>query len=78
VSFALLRGKLRAVAGLAPGQPVPSPCNSVCRVDPASGRCEGCLRTLDEIAGWSQLGDAGKRQVWTQLAGRLAAAEETP
>lgn len=34
---------------------VPSPCVDVCRIDPRSGWCEGCLRTLDEIAGWSTL-----------------------
>ena len=50
--------------------PVPSPCVSVCRMDAASGLCEGCLRTLDEIAAWSRLADDGKRQVWDQLERR--------
>ena len=30
--------------------PVPSPCISVCRMDERTGWCEGCLRTLAEIA----------------------------
>ena len=38
-----------------PKDAVASPCNSVCRMDAASGWCEGCLRTLDEIADWSSL-----------------------
>ena len=54
----------QAVAG------VPSPCVNICRMDAASGLCEGCRRTLDEIANWSLLPDAAKRAVWAQLPGR--------
>ena len=53
--------------------PVPSPCINVCRMDAATGWCEGCLRTLDEITVWSRLDDAGKRAVWAALPGRRAA-----
>ncbi|MEO5737597.1 MAG: DUF1289 domain-containing protein [Variovorax sp.] len=34
--------------------------------------CEGCFRTLDEIAGWSRMGDPDKRQVWAHIAHRIA------
>ncbi|MFZ9543579.1 MAG: DUF1289 domain-containing protein, partial [Hylemonella sp.] len=34
---------------------VPSPCLSVCIMDPNNGMCTGCWRTLDEIAAWSTL-----------------------
>ena len=51
---------------------VPSPCISVCRVDADSGWCEGCLRTLDEIAAWGQLGNDGKRGVWQIIEQRAA------
>lgn len=53
--------------------PVPSPCISVCRIDPASGLCEGCLRSLDEIAGWSTYGDDARRAVWTAIEARRSA-----
>jgi uncharacterized protein len=53
--------------------PVPSPCISVCRMDEASGWCEGCLRTLDEIAAWAALDDAAKRAVWVELGRRRVA-----
>lgn len=53
--------------------PVPSPCVNVCRMNEATGLCEGCLRTLDEIACWSLLDDAEKRTVWQQLPQRRAA-----
>jgi uncharacterized protein len=39
-------------------------------MDAASGWCEGCLRSLDEIAAWSVLDDAAKRAVWRQLPSR--------
>ena len=49
---------------------VASPCTSVCRIDEASGWCAGCLRTLDEIAAWSVLGEADKRTVLRELGRR--------
>jgi len=48
-------------------QAVPSPCTSVCRMSPTTGLCEGCLRTLDEIADWSRMEDHEKRAVWLLL-----------
>ena len=56
---------------------VASPCTSVCRMDARTGWCEGCLRTLDEIAAWSGLGDADKRRVWLLLDQRRASGEVT-
>ncbi|HET9644511.1 MAG TPA: DUF1289 domain-containing protein [Burkholderiaceae bacterium] len=50
---------------------VGSPCVNVCRIDARTGWCEGCLRTLDEIAAWSSLDDDGRREVWSRLAGRI-------
>ena len=49
---------------------VPSPCINVCRMDAASGLCEGCLRTIDEIAAWGTMDDDGKRAVWQRLEQR--------
>jgi predicted Fe-S protein YdhL (DUF1289 family) len=51
---------------------VPSPCINVCRIDPATGWCEGCARTLDEIATWSARDDQAKRAIWAQLPARQA------
>ncbi len=31
---------------------VPSPCISICSLDPVTGWCEGCGRSGDEIAAW--------------------------
>ena len=57
----------------APGPHVPSPCQSVCIMHPDTGWCEGCLRTIGEIADWSRMDNAAKQQVWAQLPERLQA-----
>ena len=49
---------------------VPSPCISVCSMRVGDEMCQGCWRTLDEIAHWAQMDDADKRRVWMQLAHR--------
>jgi hypothetical protein len=49
---------------------VSSPCVGVCALDPRTGWCEGCLRTIDEIAAWGALDDATKRAIWKRLPAR--------
>lgn len=34
---------------------IQSPCTKVCVIHPEAKLCIGCLRTTDEIAGWSRL-----------------------
>lgn len=53
---------------------VASPCTGVCRMDPDTGWCLGCRRTIDEIVAWASLDDAARRQVWIALKQRRAAA----
>lgn len=50
--------------------PVPSPCISVCRMDASTGLCEGCWRSLDEIAQWSRADDQAKRAILARIAQR--------
>lgn len=57
---------------------VASPCSSVCRMNAASGLCEGCFRTLDEIAAWSRMDEAGRRGVWKLIEQRIAHKEASP
>jgi predicted Fe-S protein YdhL (DUF1289 family) len=49
---------------------ISSPCTKVCQIDAGSGLCRGCARTLDEIARWSQMGEAERAAVMRALPGR--------
>ena len=49
-----------------------SPCIGVCVIDEARGLCTGCVRTLDEIAGWGSADDAYRADVWAALPDRAA------
>ena len=49
----------------------PSPCISVCRMSKKNDFCEGCFRTLDEIAGWGHHAPEAKREVWRLISQRL-------
>jgi predicted Fe-S protein YdhL (DUF1289 family) len=64
---------LEKASGIALADFVPSPCISVCRIDAASGTCEGCYRTLDEIARWSAASEDEKRAIWNDLLQRAQA-----
>ena len=61
----------------ADGAAVPSPCVNVCRMNAASGLCEGCARTIDEIATWAVMSDDDKRAVWHALRERRARPAST-
>jgi predicted Fe-S protein YdhL (DUF1289 family) len=52
--------------------PIDSPCTKVCTIDPRSGLCHGCGRTLDEIARWASLSDSDRGRIMAELPGRLA------
>ena len=72
----LLAERARAVR--AGSEDVPSPCVSICRMDASTGLCEGCFRTLNEIAAWSTMGDAAKRAVWQEIEQRALRTEQQP
>lgn len=69
----LIAERAREVRQLAAGQALPSPCTSVCRMDAANGLCEGCLRSIDEIATWGMMDDQGRRAVWAMIEERGSA-----
>ena len=60
------------------GSGTASPCISVCVMDPSTGLCSGCLRTLDEIARWSAIDDDARRAIVAKLPSRRAASVATP
>lgn len=56
---------------------VPSPCIGVCFIEPDSGLCRGCRRTLDEIANWLEMSADEKRATLRELAARRAEQGQT-
>jgi predicted Fe-S protein YdhL (DUF1289 family) len=51
-----------------------TPCVNICRLDPASGLCLGCGRSLDEIARWSETSEAQRLILMAEARARLAGA----
>lgn len=47
-----------------------SPCINVCAIDPTTGLCEGCGRSIGEIAGWRSLSADERRRIMAELPGR--------
>lgn len=48
-----------------------SPCIKICVIDPVSNLCEGCGRTLREIAQWAGMSEAERLAVMATLGERL-------
>lgn len=49
---------------------IESPCTNVCVIDERTGYCEGCGRTLDEIAEWSTYTPAERQRIIAELGQR--------
>lgn len=57
-----------------PSQKPSSPCTKVCVLDAASGLCEGCGRTRDEIGLWGSLPESQRLAIMALLPERLRRA----
>lgn len=53
-----------------------SPCINICKIE--HGVCAGCLRSLDEIALWSNASDAEKRRILALVAQRRISRDSGP
>jgi len=42
---------------------IESPCIGVCVIDPTTDWCEGCFRTLEEVASWGTSSAGQRRQI---------------
>ena len=51
---------------------IETPCEKICVLDPPSGLCRGCGRTLAEIERWMALSSGDRARVMAELPGRLA------
>jgi uncharacterized protein len=56
---------------------VSTPCIKICTMDPRSGLCAGCGRTLEEIARWSGMTESERLRVMALLPARLEKAKQT-
>ena len=53
-----------------------SPCVGICILDPVTGYCRGCHRTLVEIANWVDYTDSEAHEVLARLPDRDPLATE--
>ena len=53
-----------------PALAIASPCVNICSIDPDDGYCEGCRRTLDEIARWTTMPVAERDRIMDELPAR--------
>jgi len=49
---------------------IDSPCTKVCTIDPQTGLCRGCARSLHEIEHWLRFSDAERRTIMGDLPQR--------
>ena len=56
---------------------LPSPCISLCVMDDASGLCNGCQRTIEEIIAWGSASEAQRRGIWQAILLRRGGAGAT-
>jgi predicted Fe-S protein YdhL (DUF1289 family) len=52
---------------------IKTPCEKICVLDPPSGLCRGCGRTLAEIERWTAYSDGERARVMAELPSRLTA-----
>lgn len=53
---------------------LPSPCIKACRLDPATGLCRGCRRTIAEIVRWPDADEAEQGRILAEIGRRQARA----
>ena len=49
---------------------IESPCVKICVIHPGAEICVGCFRTRHEIAGWSRMTPAARREIMDELPSR--------
>jgi predicted Fe-S protein YdhL (DUF1289 family) len=57
---------------------IETPCEQICIVDPPSGLCRGCGRSLAEIGRWTVYSDGERSRIMNELPRRLEAMNARP
>lgn len=47
-----------------------TPCVGICLIDPITGFCRGCDRTIDEISNWSRYSDEEAKSILSEIEKR--------
>ncbi|MGO7985501.1 DUF1289 domain-containing protein [Rhizobium leguminosarum] len=55
-----------------------TPCIHLCSLEPSTGFCAGCGRTLEEIGSWTSYSDTERTRIMALLPARLAGATTVP
>lgn len=55
-----------------------TPCVNICRLDPQTGLCAGCGRTLDEIARWGEISEDERLALMAAARARLVGLASPP
>jgi predicted Fe-S protein YdhL (DUF1289 family) len=50
---------------------IETPCEKICTLDPPSGLCRGCGRSLAEIERWTAYSDGERARIMDELPSRL-------
>ena len=53
-----------------------SPCINICVVNKETGLCEGCARSVPEIARWSSMTSAERLRIMRELPARRKTSSE--
>jgi predicted Fe-S protein YdhL (DUF1289 family) len=57
---------------------IETPCEKICIVDPQSGLCRGCGRSLAEIERWIAYSDGERERIMADLPRRLELMNAQP
>ncbi|PJE27077.1 hypothetical protein SAMN06297129_3277 [Pseudooceanicola antarcticus] len=49
---------------------ISSPCVDICVIHPEARLCTGCLRSIDEIAGWGRMSEEERQAIMADLPAR--------
>lgn len=71
VMFAVSISAPKSMTDIASSPVIESPCIKICAIDPVSNLCNGCGRTLDEIARWYGMSSEERRRIMADLPARI-------
>lgn len=56
---------------------IETPCRKICKINKKTELCEGCFRTIEEIARWATFTSVQRKQIMLQLPSRESVIYKT-